>query len=160
MQVILKKDVQNIGEVGDLVNVKDGYARNYLLPNSMVEVATKGALENRERNIERIKAKAEKLLKSKKKDLIAVAEALLKYETLDKEQVEKIIKGEKIEDKTNDANDQKLSILNLTNNTEKQEETDDFVYDKEEKVEKIEKKKTKKSTTSTKTTKTKKKKAE
>ena len=106
------------------------------------------------------KAKAEKLLKSKKKDLIAVAEALLKYETLDKEQVEKIIKGEKIEDKINDANDQKLSILNLTNNTEKQEETDDFVYDKEEKVEKTEKKKTKKSTTSTKTTKTKKKKAE
>ena len=106
------------------------------------------------------KAKAEKLLKSKKKDLIAVAEALLKYETLDKEQVEKIIKGEKIEDKNNDVNNQKLSILNLTNNTEKQEETDDFVYDKEEKVEKTEKKKTKKSTTSTKTTKTKKKKAE
>ena len=106
------------------------------------------------------KAKAEKLLKSKKKDLIAVAEALLKYETLDKEQVEKIIKGEKIEDKTNNANDQKLSILNLTNNTEKQEETDDFVYDKEEKVEKTEKKKIKKSATSTKTTKIKKKKVE
>ena len=30
MQVILKKEVQNIGEAGDLVNVKDGYARNYL----------------------------------------------------------------------------------------------------------------------------------
>ena len=32
MQVILKKDVQNLGEQGDLVQVKDGYARNYLLP--------------------------------------------------------------------------------------------------------------------------------
>ncbi len=61
MQVILKKDVQNIGEVGDLVNVKDGYARNYLIPNSLAEVATKGALVQRERNIARIKAKAEKL---------------------------------------------------------------------------------------------------
>ena len=61
MQVILKKDVQNIGEVGDLVNVKDGYARNYLIPNSLAEIATKGALEQRERNIARIKAKAEKL---------------------------------------------------------------------------------------------------
>ncbi len=61
MQVILKKDVQNIGEVGDLVNVKDGYARNYLIPNSLAEVATKGALAQRERNIARIKAKAEKL---------------------------------------------------------------------------------------------------
>ena len=61
MQVILKKDVQNIGEVGDLVNVKDGYARNYLIPNELAEVATKGALAQRERNIARIKAKAEKL---------------------------------------------------------------------------------------------------
>ncbi len=61
MQVILKKDVQNIGEVGDLVNVKDGYARNYLIPNSLAEVATQGALAQRERNIARIKAKAEKL---------------------------------------------------------------------------------------------------
>ena len=58
MKVILKKDVQSLGEAGDVVEVKDGYARNFLLPNNMVEVATKGALENRERNIERIKAKA------------------------------------------------------------------------------------------------------
>ena len=61
MQVILKKDVQNIGEMGDLVNDKDGYARNYLIPNSLAEVATAGALAQRERNIARIKAKAEKL---------------------------------------------------------------------------------------------------
>ena len=61
MQVILKKDVQNIGEVGDLVNVKDGYARNYLIPNSLAEIATPGALAQRERNIAGIKAKAEKL---------------------------------------------------------------------------------------------------
>ena len=51
MQVILK----------NLVNVKDGYARNYLIPNSLAEIATKGALEQRERNIARIRAKAEKL---------------------------------------------------------------------------------------------------
>ena len=44
MKVILKKDVQSLGEAGDVVEVKDGYARNYLLPNSMVEIATKGAL--------------------------------------------------------------------------------------------------------------------
>ena len=61
MKVILKKDVQSLGEAGDVVEVKNGYARNFLLPNNMVEVATKGALENRERNIERIKAKAEKI---------------------------------------------------------------------------------------------------
>ena len=61
MQVILKKEVQNIGEAGDLVNVKDGYARNYLIPKNYAEIATEGALKNREQNIARIKAKQEKL---------------------------------------------------------------------------------------------------
>ena len=61
MQVILKKDVQNLGEAGDVINVKDGYARNFLFPQAIAEAATKGALENREKNIARIKAKQEKL---------------------------------------------------------------------------------------------------
>ena len=60
MQVILKKDVQNVGEAGDVVNVKDGYARNFLIPQNLAEIATKGALQNREQN-KRIKAKQEKL---------------------------------------------------------------------------------------------------
>ena len=61
MEVILKKDVQNIGEAGDIVTVKDGYARNFLLPQNFAEIATKGAKENREKNLARIKAKQEKL---------------------------------------------------------------------------------------------------
>ena len=61
MQVILKKDVQNLGEAGDVVNVKDGYARNMLIPRNYAELATEGALKNREQNIARIKAKQEKL---------------------------------------------------------------------------------------------------
>ena len=61
MQVILKKEVQNIGEAGDLVNVKDGYARNFLIPKNYAEIATEGALKNREQNIARIRAKQEKL---------------------------------------------------------------------------------------------------
>ena len=61
MQVILKKDVQNLGEAGDLINVKDGYARNFLLPQKFAEAATDGALKNREQNLVRIKAKQEKL---------------------------------------------------------------------------------------------------
>ena len=61
MQIILKKDVQNLGEAGDIISVKDGYARNFLLPQGAAELATKGALENREKNIARIKAKQEKL---------------------------------------------------------------------------------------------------
>ena len=61
MQVILKKDVQNLGEAGDIVSVKDGYARNFLIPKSVAEVATKSDLENREKKLARIKAKQEKL---------------------------------------------------------------------------------------------------
>ena len=61
MEIILRKDVQNIGEAGDIVTVKDGYARNFLIPQNLAEKATKGAVKNREQNIARIKAKQEKL---------------------------------------------------------------------------------------------------
>lgn len=61
MQVILKKDVQNLGEAGEIITVKEGYARNYLLPHNLAEEATKGAIHNKEQNIARIKAKQEKL---------------------------------------------------------------------------------------------------
>ena len=79
MQVILKKDVQNLGEVGDLVNVKDGYARNFLLPQGVAEVATAGALENREKNLARIKAKQEKL----HAEAVAKAEQIEKFGKLE-----------------------------------------------------------------------------
>lgn len=45
----IKKEIQNLGEVGDIINVKDGYARNFLLPQGAAEIATAGALENREK---------------------------------------------------------------------------------------------------------------
>ena len=61
MQVILKKDVQNLGETGDVITVKDGYARNFLVPKNLAEVATEGALKNREKNLARIRIKQEKL---------------------------------------------------------------------------------------------------
>lgn len=75
MQVILKKDVQNLGEAGDLVNVKDGYARNFLIPQNVAELATAGALQNREQNLARIKAKQEKL----HKEALEVAEKIEKF---------------------------------------------------------------------------------
>ena len=78
MQVILRKDVQNLGEAGDIVNVKDGYARNFLLPQAVAEAATKGALENREKNLARIKAKQEKL----HKEALEVAEKIEKFAEL------------------------------------------------------------------------------
>ena len=79
MQVILKKDVQNVGEAGDLVTVKDGYARNYLLPKNYAELATAGAIQNREQNLARIKAKQEKL----HAEALAKAEQIEKFATLE-----------------------------------------------------------------------------
>ena len=79
MQVILKKDVQNLGEAGDIVTVKDGYARNFLLPQAVAEVATEGALQNREKNIARIKAKQEKL----HQEALEKAEAIEKFGKLE-----------------------------------------------------------------------------
>ncbi|WP_031468035.1 50S ribosomal protein L9 [Sciscionella sediminilitoris] len=42
-KIILTADVANLGGPGDIVEVKDGYARNYLLPRSLAITATKGA---------------------------------------------------------------------------------------------------------------------
>jgi large subunit ribosomal protein L9 len=52
MKVILKRDVKGLGREGDLKDVKDGYARNYLLPTGAVVVADKGAVANWERHRE------------------------------------------------------------------------------------------------------------
>lgn len=43
MKLILTAAVENLGEAGDIVEVKDGYGRNYLLPRSLAIVATRGA---------------------------------------------------------------------------------------------------------------------
>jgi large subunit ribosomal protein L9 len=50
MKVILKRDVKGLGREGDLKEVKDGYARNFLLPTGAVVVADKGAVANWERH--------------------------------------------------------------------------------------------------------------
>lgn len=46
MKVILTKDVKAQGKQGDIVEVSDGYARNYLLPNNLAKPATASALNS------------------------------------------------------------------------------------------------------------------
>ncbi len=45
MKVILRKDFEQLGKIGDLVEVKNGYARNFLLPRQIAYVATKGNIK-------------------------------------------------------------------------------------------------------------------
>jgi len=62
MQVILMEKVANLGELGDVVKVKDGYARNFLIPHGKAKRATEAnlkAFESRRAELE--KAQAETL---------------------------------------------------------------------------------------------------
>ncbi len=45
MKVILTQDVYKLGELGTIQNVKDGYARNYLIPQGLAEMATPGTIK-------------------------------------------------------------------------------------------------------------------
>ncbi|MBW3601643.1 MAG: 50S ribosomal protein L9 [Actinobacteria bacterium] len=46
MQVILRQDVANLGQTGDIVGVADGYANNYLVPRGLAMRATRGAVRD------------------------------------------------------------------------------------------------------------------
>jgi len=62
MQIILMEKVVNLGNLGDLVKVKDGYARNFLIPNGKAKRATPAAMAEFEaKRAELEKAAAEKL---------------------------------------------------------------------------------------------------
>jgi len=56
MKIILRKDFESLGHVGDMVEVKNGYARNFLIPRKIAYTASKGnvrALEEEKKNIAR-----------------------------------------------------------------------------------------------------------
>ena len=70
MKVILQKDVKNLGKVGDLVNVSNGFARNFLFPRRMAAEAT----EQRAAEFAHLKAVAE----VKKKKALAERQEMVK----------------------------------------------------------------------------------
>ena len=57
MKIILTTNIKKIGKVGDQVNVKDGFARNYLFPNNMALRNNKSNLEHFEKIKEEINTK-------------------------------------------------------------------------------------------------------
>ena len=74
MDVILMKNVEKLGQVGDVVKVKNGYARNYLLPRQMGMSATTGNVKR----IEKEKAKRIAVDEAEKKEAQEKADKLSK----------------------------------------------------------------------------------
>ncbi len=62
MKIILKKEVIGLGEAGDVVNVKTGYALNYLVPQGFASVGTPSALKQHEETLRQRAHKEAKLV--------------------------------------------------------------------------------------------------
>ena len=61
MDVILTENVKNLGTIGEVVNVKPGYGRNYLVPQGMAVEASEAKLKELEHHKRQLNRKAEKL---------------------------------------------------------------------------------------------------
>ena len=75
MEILLIENVQNLGVRGDVVNVKDGYARNFLLPRKMALPVTSG-------NKRQIELEKERNLKMRAKELADAQELCAKLEAV------------------------------------------------------------------------------
>lgn len=67
MKVILQKDIPNLGDAGDIKDVADGYARNYLLPKNLVLKANESSQKAMEHQARLIRIKKEKRKKVSEK---------------------------------------------------------------------------------------------
>ena len=63
MELILKKDVENLGFVDDIVKVKPGYGRNYLIPNKLAVFATASEKKILAENLKQKQQKNEQIIK-------------------------------------------------------------------------------------------------
>ena len=62
MEVILKKDIENLGFLDDIVNVKAGYGRNYLIPNGLAVLATVSEKKILQENLKQKEQKNQKII--------------------------------------------------------------------------------------------------
>src|SRR5256885_16736217 len=72
MQLVLTEDVTHLGKQGDLVEVKGGYGRNYLLPNGLATVPS----EHNLRLLERYKQRVQQAREARMADLRVLAEQI------------------------------------------------------------------------------------
>lgn len=77
MELILKEDVKNLGFKNDVVKVKPGYGRNYLIPQGMAMLATTSNRKVLEENLRQAAHKAEKILRNAQELAAAIGEIVL-----------------------------------------------------------------------------------
>lgn len=64
MEVVLKEDIASLGKIGEVVRVRDGYARNYLLPRGLVLEANKKNLKTFEHHKKLVADQKQKIMRS------------------------------------------------------------------------------------------------
>jgi len=64
MKVILTKDIKGTGKKGDVIEVRDGYGRNFLLPNGLAMPASEGNIKRFEHILKEFEKKKERLIKT------------------------------------------------------------------------------------------------
>lgn len=67
MKVILRQNIEGLGQIGDVLDVKDGYARNFLLPRNIAYTALKGNLSALEEEKKIVRKKINKEIKEAEK---------------------------------------------------------------------------------------------
>ena len=106
MKVILTTNVKKLGKVGELVNVKDGYARNFLLPNNMALRENKKNIEHYDKIKDEIKIKEEAKLTDARKLLEEIRKIKIHFsrEADEKDQLYGSISKKEIIDYLSDNN--------------------------------------------------------
>ncbi len=69
VKVVLKKDVKGLGKAGEVKNVSDGYARNYLIPRGLAVEATEGEIRKLQNEL-KVKMEKEMRVRKKSEDLL------------------------------------------------------------------------------------------
>ncbi len=80
MKIILLESVRGLGDPGDIINVKSGYARNYLIPKDMAVYATKANISKIEYQVEKSKEIEAQKVEKLKEVAIKLDKLTLKFE--------------------------------------------------------------------------------
>lgn len=78
MEIILKQDIKDLGYTNDLVNVKNGYGRNFLIPKGMAILATESSKKVRAEDLKQKSYKEEKVRKEAETLLAALQDITVK----------------------------------------------------------------------------------